>query len=535
MCGILAILLNESDKRKKLKKKIKALVRRGPDEIGHFENEDIFIGHTRLSIVHPEAGSQPIHYKGWVGSLNGEIYNASPADNETDCHHLIKSIVEHGMDSIVNMDGMFSFVLYHPETKRVIMGRDRIGITPMYYSDTVVSSLLVCQDDRPKCVPIGSITTFILGETPKWKSYMDPYAFRGPTANSLINNGPTDNYLKNSMFKAVTKRLMGDVPWGVLLSGGLDSSIVAAIAVAIAEAHRPDYPKVHSFCIGLKNSPDMLKAKKLAEHLGTFHTAVEYTVEEGLAAIKDVIKAVETYDVTTIRASTPMWLLGKVISKRGIKMVLSGEGSDELFAGYLYNLYCPGPEEMAAECSRKISQLYAYDCLRANKSMGDWGIETRVPFLDNDIVNFAMNEMDPTNKLSGTHPSGPKPEKWVLRDTFRDMLPDYIVDRTKAQFSDAVGSLWIDSLMEYAEKNISDAQLEIAADKWSYQTPDTKEAYMYREIFEELFGDINGSSETVIYQPSIACSSEVATRWHENFKKCLDPSGDAIQRVFKDS
>jgi len=525
MCGILAILLSKSKKRSHLKKKLQTLVRRGPDEMGHFENKDIFIGHTRLSIVHPEAGHQPIYYEGWVGSMNGEIYNATPAPNETDCHHLIKNIVEYGIDYIKYIDGMFSFFLYHPETKRIIMGRDRIGITPMYYSSTVVSSLLICQDKNPKCVPIGSVTSFIIGEMPVWNSYINPYKFTRPSKKSL----------KDLMFKAVTKRLMGDVPWGVLLSGGLDSSIVASIAVKVAQEYRPDYPKVHSFCIGLKNSPDMIQAKKIAKYLGTHHTAIEYTVEKGISVIKDVIQAVETYDVTTIRASTPMWLLGSAISKRGIKMVLSGEGSDELFAGYLYNLYCPGPEEMAAECSRKISQLYAYDCLRANKSMGDWSVETRVPFLDNDIVHFAMNEMDPTEKLSGTHPSGPKPEKWFLRNTFRDMLPEYIVDRTKAQFSDAVGSLWIDSIIQYSEEKISDIKMQTAKDKWPYQTPDTKEAYMYREIFEELFGDIEGSCKTVIYQPSIACSSEIATRWHKNFEKCLDPSGNAIQRVFKDS
>ena len=231
-----------------------------------------------------------------------------------------------------------------------------------------------------------------------------------------------------------------------------------------------------------------------------------------------------------------MYLMTRMIKASGIKMVLSGEGSDELFAGYLYNLYCPGPEEMAAECSRKISQLYAYDCLRANKSMGDWGIETRVPFLDNDIVNFAMNEMDPTNKLSGTHPSGPKPEKWVLRDTFRDMLPDYIVDRTKAQFSDAVGSLWIDSLMEYAEKNISDAQLETAADKWSYQTPDTKEAYMYREIFEELGAEViefgvNPDGFNINHECGSTCpelAQEMVLKHRADYGVTLDGDGDRV-------
>jgi len=525
MCGILAILMKSGPERQKIAALLQRLVRRGPDEIGHFKDENIFMGHTRLSIVHPEAGQQPIHYKGWVATMNGEIYNSKPTPNETDCHHLVKTVIQYGPEALIQMDGMFSFFLYHPETKRIIMGRDRIGITPMYYSDTVVSSLLTCQTSNPKTVPIGSVTSFILGETPIWKSYIEPYKFIAPSNKDL----------KLLMFKAVAKRLMGDVPWGVLLSGGLDSSIVAAIACEIASAHRPDYPKVHSFCIGLSGSPDVEKAAALAKELGTIHTSIEYTVEEGLHHLEDVIRATETYDVTTIRASTPMWLLGRAISKRGIKMVLSGEGSDELFAGYLYNLYCPNREEMEEECRRKISQLYAYDCLRANKSMGDWGIETRVPFLDNNVVDYAMNGLDPTDKMSGTHPEGPKAEKWVLRETFRDLLPSYITDRTKAQFSDAVGSEWIDALGIYASKQISNDELNSAAEKWPKNTPDTKEAYLYRSIFESIFGGTSGAEETVIYQPSIACSSSVATEWHASFQNCLDPSGVAIQRAFGDS
>ena len=526
MCGILAILLSAGPRRNKLKESIKLLQKRGPDEIGHYEDDNIFIGHTRLSIVHPEAGSQPIRYKGWIGSMNGEIYNSAPSTNETDCHHLIQTIVENGPKSLATMDGMFSFFLYHPETKRIIMGRDRIGITPMYYSKSTVASLLTCiRSDEAGCVPCGHVADFILGETPHWVPFTEPYKFVRPSTASL----------ELLIQTAVTKRLMGDVPWGVLLSGGLDSSIVAAIAVKVAAGQRPDYPSCHSFCIGLSNSPDMVQAKRLAADLGTHHTAIEYTVEEGLSSLEAVIRAVETYDVTTIRASTPMWLLGRAISKRGIKMVLSGEGSDELFAGYLYNLYCPGPAEMEDECRTKISQLYAYDCLRANKSMGDWGIEVRVPFLDNAVVDYAMNGLDPVTKLSGTHPDGPKAEKWFLREAFQNLLPSYITERTKAQFSDAVGSDWIDAIVELAEKTITDQQLASASEKWPFQSPDTKEAYMYREIFEDIFKECPGANRCTIYQPSIACSSETATLWCASFQKCLDPSGDAIQRALGDS
>ena len=257
-------------------------------------------------------------------------------------------------------------------------------------------------------------------------------------------------------------------------------------------------------------------------------------MEEGLESLRDVIKAVETYDVTTIRASTPMWLLARAIKKTGIKMVLSGEGSDELFAGYLYNLYCPNAEEMEHECKRKMSQLYAYDCLRANKSMGDFGIETRVPFLDQNVVDFAMNGLSPSMKLSGTHPDGPKPEKWFLRDAFREHLPGYIVDRTKAQFSDAVGSDWIDALQAYATCKVSDSDLNNASEIWPFQTPDTKEALLYRRIFSEIFKHVDEADKTVIYQPSIACSTGQAAKWHAQFKNCLDPSGDAIHKAFKE-
>ena len=527
MCGILAIFKASSVNVPSLS----PLTRRGPDSSNFFEDQHVYLGHTRLALVNPDAKDQPIHYNGWVGVMNGEIYN-SPIDsktlptNETDCHHLIKTIAKHGPCGLSTLDGVFSFIMYHASTKRIIMGRDAIGVTPMYYSSCNVSSLLTCiTTDEAKCVPPGSYADFILGSEIVWHKWSLPYAFTSPSEVSLYS----------TLRQAVSKRLMGDVPWGLLLSGGLDSSIVASIAVDIAAKTRPDYPVVHSFCIGLANSPDVAQAQRLAKDLGTVHHSVEYTVQEGLDALKTVIAAVETYDVTTIRASTPMWLLGKAIKKRGIKMVLSGEGADELFAGYLYNRYCPNETEMEAECKRKMDQLHVYDCARANKSMGDWGVETRVPFLDDNVVDYAMNGLSPLCKMSGTHPDGPKAEKWFLRQTFEEKLPDYILHRTKAQFSDAVGSEWIDALQAYAEERVSDNMLSTAVKRWPYQTPETKEAYLYRQIFSDIFKHVDSAEKTVIYQPSIACSTGHASKWHDSFQKCLDPSGNAIHRVFMEA
>ena len=519
MCGILVIFNSE----KKKKQLLKPLMRRGPDEKGTFINDDIYMGHTRLSIVNPESGPQPIKYKNWVMVINGELYNAKPRFNETDCHMLIKLINKNGPIALQRLDGIFSFVAYHIPTKRVIIARDPIGVTPLYYSEKIVSSLLTCiEEGTAKPVPPGHVADFTLGEVPTFQKWTKDYTFE---------KGPVPN-ITDLMTNAVSKRLMGDVPWGVLLSGGLDSTIVAALAQRLADVKRPDYPIVHSFCIGLRDSPDVAVAEKVAKQLGTHHTSIRYTVPEGIKAIKNVIKAIETYDVTTIRASVPMWLLGKALKKRGIKMVLSGEGSDELFAGYLYNLYCPSEKAMEEECIRKLDQLWAYDCLRANKTMADWGIETRVPFLDNKVVDFAMNKMPAVDKMSGTHPDGAKVEKWWLREQFRDIVPDYVCDRTKAQFSDAVGSKWIDVLKKVADKKISDELFATASEKYPYQTPDTKEAFWYRSIFEECFSHIEDGEKTVLYQPSIACSTGVAAEWHENFKKYLDPSGDAIHEAF---
>ena len=520
MCGILVFV------RPSFEPSLESLKKRGPDDSSSFKDDDIFMGHTRLALVRPNAPGQPIFYKEWVGIMNGEIYNAVIGENETDCHHLVKTIVDHGPEAIHTLDGVFSFVLYHPTTKRIIFGRDAIGVTPMYYSKNVISSLLTCiTSEKAKCVPTGSYADFIIGSDITFTKWTTQYQYKSPSKQNIVS----------LMSDAVRKRLMGDVPWGILLSGGLDSSIVARLAVEMAiSGERPDYPSVHSFCIGLKGSPDVEKAKQLASELQTCHNSIEYTVEEGIESLRDVIRAVETYDVTTIRASTPMWLLARAIKKTGIKMVLSGEGSDELFAGYLYNLYCPNENEMEQECRRKINQLYAYDCLRANKSMGDFGIETRVPFLDKKVVDFAMNGLSPTMKLSGTHPDGPKPEKWFLRDAFREHLPDYIVDRTKAQFSDAVGSDWIDALQAYASCKVSDNDLNNASERWPFQTPDTKEALLYRRIFAEIFQHVDEADQTVIYQPSIACSTGPATKWHREFHKCLDPSGDAIHSIFKE-
>ena len=526
MCGILAIFGHCPTANPNV------LKRRGPDFSGSFSEDGVFLYHTRLAIVHPESGAQPIYYKDWVITMNGEIYNASFSKTETDCSWLPKILDEHGPEGIRLLDGIFSFVAYNTKTTQVIVGRDPIGVTPLYMTvlpntTVIFSSLLdaLPRDCIPEQVLPGRVASFKAGELPSFTKWTPDYKI-----GDIIS--PSSESCLELMQTAIKKRLMGDVPWGVLLSGGLDSTIVASLATRIADKVRPDYPRVHSFCIGLENSPDIFWASKVARELGTFHTSITYTIEEGLQAIPEVIRAVETYDVTTVRASTPMWLMGRVLKTRGIKMVLSGEGSDELFAGYLYNLYCPDENAMAEECKRKMDELYAYDCQRANKSLGDWGVETRVPFLDSGIVNFAMNILSPRTKLSGTHPDGPKPEKWWLRQHFGDYIPSCVKERTKAQFSDAVGSAWIDALKETAEQMVSDEMMASASVMFPYNTPSTKEAYWYRKIFAEKWPK---SQQTVLYQAtSIACSTGVASQWHSNFAKEYDPSGDAIHRAFKE-
>jgi asparagine synthase (glutamine-hydrolysing) len=530
MCGILAVIEGTTPST------LSVLNRRGPDENGSYLDEHVYLGHTRLSIVHPEAGAQPILFGDWVVTMNGEIYNYKANVGETDCFLVPKLLEQHGKDGVALLDGIFAFVAWNKSTKQVIVARDPIGVVPLYYSESnVFSSLLAAmpQDSTVHIVPPGTVAAFQTGESPIFKSYTKPFSDWSITNTEPPEAATLVSTLVSTMRAAVSKRLSGDVPWGVLLSGGLDSTIVASLAVKMARVYRPDYPVVHSFCIGLKDSPDVVVAKQVAAVIGSNHISIEYTIEEGILALREVIRAIETYDLTTVRASTPMWILGRRLKARGIKMVLSGEGSDELFAGYLYNLYCTSEAAMVQECQHKLKELHAYDCQRANKTLGDWGVETRVPFLDKDVVDFAMNKLPPAYKMSGTHPDGPKPEKWFLREAFRGIVPDCVVDRTKAQFSDAVGSAWIDSLLLHAERQVSDAQLETASAKYPYNTPATKEAYLYRNIFETLFVQPE-AEKTVLYQPkSIACSTGAASEWHENFKTQLDPSGESIQRAFQ--
>lgn len=542
MCGIFALLkrvpladwnFQTEDSKKAISKALNLLVPRGPDEHGVYHDDHVLMAHTRLAIVEPEAGPQPIEYKQWVVAVNGEIYNNQEREDiiETDCALIPKLLDTHGVDAIPLLDGVFSFVAYHRETREVIVARDAIGVTPLYWSKhpglTIVSSLLatISRDTEPRVVPPGYVARFKSNEVPVFKRWFHPY---NPWSDLSLVPAPTD--MVSIMTAAVEKRLMGDVPWGVLLSGGLDSTIVATLAAAVARELRPDYPRVHTFCIGLRGSPDLEWAAKVAQELDTVHVPVEYTAKEGLQFIPSVVCAVETYDVTTIRASTPMWLLGRALKRRGIKMVLSGEGSDELFAGYLYNRFCPSETDMVVECTRKMVQLHAYDCQRANKALGDSGVEARVPFLDKQVVDLAMNRLHPRYKMSGTHPDGPKPEKWWLRDTFRDIVTPEVIDRTKAQFSDAVGSEWIRAVKAHTEKLFSDEQLAQAAAKYPYNTPTTKEALWYREIFTRRF-DHPKADQTVLYTgDSIACSTGQASKWHASFQEHLDPSGESIHR-----
>ena len=531
MCGIFAVWgdISTADKVRMMRHATDVLSRRGPDAIGEWISERFTVVHTRLSVVAPESGHQPLESDKHVVAVNGEIYNFLEwSQTASDSLSVLRA-----MDSdddlsttLCRMNGMFSFVAFNKEDKSFVYVRDRVGITPLYTASTknyvIVTSLLRAIPDGMTAMAVepGTYTRMFVNRASERVKWAPTYSVdHWP----LLPVDTIKTRLATELTKAVERRLMGDVPWAVLLSGGLDSSIVASIASRVCKRVRPDFPALHTFCIGLKGSPDLKESAKMAKYLGSVHHEITYDIKDGLDVLPHVISAIESYDVTTVRASVPMWLLARHVKTYGFKMVLSGEGSDELFGGYSYFWHCPSPEEMALECASKLSSLWAYDCLRANKSMGDFGVETRVPFLDKDVVHVAMNMIDPVHKMSHSHPDGRRAEKWLLRDTFREIVHPDIASRTKAQFSDAVGSEWIQALKSHAESEVTDDMMQHAKRRFPFQTPATKEAYFYRHIFAECVG--GWASRAVRYVPdSVACSSAQGAKWCDEFEK--DPSGN---------
>lgn len=515
MCGILFVT---GATIAHFEKRLKTLQPRGPDETTILVSSPHMFGHTRLCITNVLEQSQPTKVDEYILLFNGEIYE------EGDGIAIIDSIKKHGMTpaAVQNLCGIFAFVCVNTTTGEIFIARDRNGVIPLYLVETADSLVVASElkalydlDAEPTIFPPGyCINT-------STENGLQPYHQWSPTAPTVtaqLNKG----YLHKLISNAVDIRIPKEVPWGVLLSGGLDSSIIAALVLETSTL--ANFRGMHTFSIGLEGSPDLKYAKELSKWLNSNHVEVIYTPQEGISVLKDVIYAIETYDVTTIRASVPMYLLAQKIKRFGIKVILSGEGSDELFGGYLYNHFCSNPDEMHKECVLKMSRLHYHDCLRANKSMACWGIETRVPFLDNKVTDYAMHVLDPTEKLSHEHPSGKKMEKWTLRETF-NYLPDYIKDREKVQFSDGVGDKWIQALQEHAGCSVTDAQMEKRKETFDFQTPQTKEAYLYRKIFTELFGQ--KTEKTVFYNNNTtACSSENAFKWNDDFKP--DPSAKLL-------
>mmetsp|Transcript_13863 Transcript_13863/g.33856 ORF Transcript_13863/g.33856 Transcript_13863/m.33856 type:complete len:627 (+) Transcript_13863:60-1940(+) len=551
-CGILAIFDSSLPKEKLRKQALecsKTLRHRGPDWNGIVVEEPHAIAHERLAIIDPESGEQPLMSPDGniVLSVNGEIYNYKELmaglktdydfKTSSDCEVIIPLYMEHGIDFINKLRGMFSFVLYDKKSQRYIAVRDHMGITPMYmgygkdgsvvFASELKALIGVCQEF--KAFPPGNVYDSQSASLIKW--YNPEWADGRVPAEKLDLME-----VRKAFEKAVERRMMADVPWGVLLSGGLDSSLVASIAKRKQE--RGEVPsvlnEVHSFSIGLEGSPDLIAAQKVADFLGTKHHAYTYTVQEGIDAIEEVIYHLETYDVTTIRASTPMFLMSRKIKSIGIKMVLSGEGADEVFGGYLYFHKAPNREEFHHETVRKLSALYLYDCLRANKATSAWGIEARVPFLDRDFLDLSMN-IDAQEKMIDK--ANGRIEKWIMRAAFDDekdpYLPHEVLYRQKEQFSDGVGYSWIDGLKDYAEEEVNDKQMMHAKHRFPHNTPQTKEAYLYRSIFDSYFPD--PAQMTVPGGPSIACSTPAAIEWDKAFKDMADPSGRAVAGVHDDA
>jgi asparagine synthase (glutamine-hydrolysing) len=548
MCGIVGVFQLKSkgyEQRERVLELSKKLRHRGPDWSGIYCGDNAILAHERLTIVDPQSGGQPLYSKDGqvILAVNGEIYNHQeirerykdyPFKTKSDCEVILALYLDKGISFMDELIGMYAFALYDQKNDVLLCARDHQGIIPLYYGYDQLGQFYVaselkalegtCNEIAP--FPPGHYYYSKTGEFTRW------YDREWKDYEAVKNNTSSIKDLKKALEDSVHRHLMSDVPYGVLLSGGLDSSIVSAIAKKYASKRVESgdqqdawWPQLHSFAIGLEGSPDLAAAQLVADHIGTVHHGVTFTIQEGLDAIKDVVYFLETYDVTTIRASTPMYLLARVIKSMGIKMVLSGEGSDELFGGYLYFHKAPNAKEFHQETVRKLESLHLYDNLRANKSLAAWGIEGRVPFLDKKFIDVAMR-LNPQDKMCG----GGKIEKHILREAFEDMLPHSVAWRQKEQFSDGVGYSWIDTLKEIVEKNVSDQMMETAAFKFKINPPQNKEEYYYRSIFEGHFPS-EAAASCVPSLKSVACSTPVALEWDAAFKNRNDPSGRAITGV----
>jgi asparagine synthase (glutamine-hydrolysing) len=553
MCGIVcAFELKQSAEtlRTQVLEMSKIIRHRGPDWSGIFSNDKAIMSHERLAIVDPASGKQPLFTKdkSLVLAANGEIYNHRELRKqfdgkyefltESDCEVILALYKEKGVDFVDEMNGIFGFAIYDVEKDEYFIARDHMGIIPLYIGWDKNGTFYVASElkalegycSKIELFPPGHYLSSKDGQLVQW------YKRDWTEFDAVKENETSIQAIKEALEAAVKRQLMSDVPYGVLLSGGLDSSITSAVAKKYAQKRIESgdtkdawYPQLHSFAVGLEGSPDLAAAQKVADHLGTIHHEIKFTIQEGLDAVRDVIYNIETYDVTTIRASTPMYLMARVIKSMGIKMVLSGEGADEIFGGYLYFHKAPNAKEFHEENVRKLGKLHMYDCLRANKSLAAWGIEGRVPFLDKEFMDVAMR-INPQDKMI----NGERMEKWVLRKAFEDMLPASVAWRQKEQFSDGVGYSWIDTLKEVVATAVTDEQLANAKYKFPIQTPTSKEEYYYRSIFTEHFPS-DAAALSVPQEASVACSTKIALEWDEAFKNLNDPSGRAVANVHTDA
>ena len=549
MCGIAcAFELKEKSEtlRPQLLEMSKKIRHRGPDWSGIYANDKAVMAHERLAIVDPVSGKQPLFSedKKLVLAANGEIYNHQELrkqfegsynfQTDSDCEIILALYQKKGPAFLDDLNGIFAFALYDVEKDMYLIARDHMGIIPLYMGWDQNGTFYVASElkalegvcSKIDLFPPGHYKYGVEGELVQW------YQRDWEDYDAVKDNQTSIDELREALEAAVHRQLMSDVPYGVLLSGGLDSSVTSAIAKKYAEKRIESgdtkaawWPQLHSFSVGLEGSPDLAAAQKVADHIGTVHHEIKFTIQEGLDAIRDVIYNLETYDITTIRASTPMYLMARVIKSMGVKMVLSGEGADELFGGYLYFHKAPNAKEFHEETVRKLSKLHMYDCLRANKSLAAWGIEGRVPFLDKEFMDVAMR-INPQDKMI----NGERMEKWVVRKAFESYLPESVAWRQKEQFSDGVGYSWIDTLKEVVDQEISDEQMANAHYRFPLQTPQNKEEFYYRSIFEEHFPS-DAAALSVPQEPSVACSTKIALEWDEAFKNMNDPSGRAVANV----